>query len=98
MRYSQTQANLFVAWFLRNALKQLKALSYQIISNEDLSNHFEHFQHIIRRLNGMQVLLPAEIRQGQLTLVPLDNPLLQFDPRYHVILETWLALEGHNLG
>ena len=98
VRYSQTQANLFVAWFIRNTLKQLKALSYQMISNEEQRDYFEHLQQIIRRLNGMRNLLPTEILHGQLSLVPLDNPLLQFDPRYHVILDTWLALEGHHLG
>lgn len=95
VRYSQTQANLFVAWFIRNSLKLLKTLSYQIVSDEDLMGYFEHFQRIIRRLNGLLSLLPMEIRQSQLTEVPLDNQILQFDPRYHVILETWLEMEGH---
>ena len=91
VRDYRTQANLFVALFVRQSLKSLKSLSYALASDESQGEFFEAFQHIIRQLNGVWDILSADYKYGHVEEIPLTNPLLQFDPRYHVVLETWLS-------
>jgi hypothetical protein len=94
VRHELTPANQFVAYFVRYSLKTLKGFAYGIAHDEDLGDYFPEFLRIIRRLNAIWDGLSPAFKYTPLTTLPLDNQLLQFDPHYHVILESYLALEG----
>lgn len=94
VRRELTPANQFVAYFVRYSMKLLKNIAYSIANDEALCEYFEEFLRIIRRLNGVWENLSATYKYVPLSVLPLDNQLLTFDPKYHVILESYLACES----
>lgn len=94
VRRELTPANQFVAYFVRYSIKLLKNIAYSIANDESLCEYFEDFLRIIRRLNGIWENLSSAYKYAPLSVLPLDNQLLTFDPKYHVILESYLACES----
>ena len=94
VRHTQNQANDFIIYFLKQSIKMLKNISFNLINDDSLNAYFSEFQRIIKRLNGLLNEFLQEYPNRPLETIPIDNPLLQFEPRYHVILETWLACES----
>ena len=94
IRQELTPANQFVAYFVRYSIKLLKNIAYSIANDEALCEYFEDFLRIIRRLNGVWENLSTSYKYVPLSVLPLDNQLLTFDPKYHVILESYLACES----
>ena len=93
-RYDLTPANQFVAFFVRYAIKRLREFMASMPRTEALEDYIPPFLRIIRRLNGVWSILSPSFRHAPLRELPLDNQLLQFDPRYHVVLNTYLACES----
>ena len=94
VRRDLTPANQFVAYFVRYSLKLLKSFAYSIAAEDEMSEFFQEFLYIIRRLNGVWDNLSPSFKHAQLAEIPIDNQMLQFDPQYHVILQTYLACES----
>jgi predicted component of viral defense system (DUF524 family) len=87
-------ANQFVAYFVRYSIKLIKGFAYSIAADDEMLEYFHEFLYIIRRLNSVWDSLSPSFKHAQLTVIPVDNQLLQFDPQYHVILQTYLACES----
>ncbi len=94
VRRELTPANQFVAYFVRYSLKLVKATAYSIANDDENHELFVRFLRIIRRLNGVWDALSSEFKYARLDTLPLDSQFLQFDPQYHVILESYLACES----
>ena len=94
VRYDNTLANRFAAYFVRYAIRLLKPVVAMLSQNDDTSDMIPEFLRIIGRLNGILSQMPASFKYAQLTEMPLDHPFLQFDPRYHIILKTYLECEN----
>ncbi len=94
VRREQTPANQFVAYFVRYSIKLLKSTAYGQSAAGDADDLFPEFLRIIRRLNAVWDGLSSEFKYAPMDVLALDNQYLQFDPHYHVILETYLACES----
>ena len=94
VRKELTPANQFVAFFVRYSLKRLKSVAYCIAHDEELGDYFSIFLGWVHRLNGIWDALSSSFKYAPLAVLPLDNQLLQFDPKYHVILQSYLACES----
>ncbi len=94
VRFDDTVANRFVAYFVRYAIKMLKPIAAALSQDETGAELVPEFLRIIRRLNGMWSQFPDSFKYSSLREMPIDHPFLQFDPRYHVILKTYLACEN----
>ena len=94
VRRTLTPANQFVAWFVRYSIKQLRAVAYAAANDEECAEFFPAFLRIIRRLNAVWDELSPDFKHTPLDSIPIDSQFLQFDPQYHVILETYLACES----
>ena len=87
----RTEANIFVAHFVRQSIRQCRDYSEIAAENPELARECEALRDILARLNAVWAGLMPEFKYVQLKQIPLANPLLQFDPRYHVVLESWNA-------
>ena len=94
IRKELTPANQFVAYFVRYSIKLLKSIAYSIANDDALNDDFPILIQFIRRLNGIWDALSSSYKYAPLAVLPLDNQLLQFDPKYHVILQSYLACES----
>lgn len=94
VRNERTPANIFVSYFVRYSIKLLREIAYSLSDSDEDLGYFEDFMRIVRRLNGIWEALSPSFKYAVLYAVPIDNQLLQFDPGYHVILESWLACEA----
>lgn len=94
VRFDDTVANRFVAFFVRYSIKMLKPIAASLSQLDEGADLVPEFLRIIRRLNGLWSQFPDSFKYSQLREMPIDHPFLQFDPRYHVILKTYLACEN----
>jgi len=94
VRFEDTVANRFVAFFVRYAVRLLREFAYGLPKTGALGELFPVFLRIIRRLNAVFDALSPAFKYGSLSVLPIDHPFLQFDSSYHVILETYLACES----
>lgn len=94
VRYDDTVANRFVAYFVRYAMRLLRPVVAMLSQDDATSDQIPELLRIIGRLNGVWRQLPDSFKYGRLTDMPLDHPFLQFDPRYHIILKTYLECEN----
>jgi len=95
VRFEDTQANRFVAYFVRYAIKSLRPIAAALANDAEGAELVPEFLRIIRRLNAIWSQLPDSFKYSQLREMPIDLPFLQFDPKYHVILKTYLACENN---
>lgn len=94
VRRELTPANQFVAYFVRYSLRLVKDAAYSIAGDDGRDDDFPRLLRVIRRLNGVWDALSPEFKHAPLDTLPLDSQFLQFDPQYHVILESYLACES----
>ncbi len=94
VRRECTPANMFVAFFVRYSIKLLKSFAFSIANDEKLGDFFPDFLRIIRKLNAVWDSLSDGYKYAHLSVLPLDNQMLKFDPHYHVILQAYLACEA----
>lgn len=95
VRFDNTLANRFVAYFVRYAIKRLRPVAAALAIDEKGALYVPEFLRIIRRLNAVWSQLPDSFKYTPLREMPLDHPFLQFDPKYHIILKTYHACENN---
>jgi hypothetical protein len=94
VRYDNTIANRFAAYFVRYAIRLLRPIVAMLSQDDEASEMVPEFLRIIGRLNGVLSQMPESFKYASLDEMPIDHPFLQFDPRYHIILKTYLECEN----
>ncbi|MGI5830373.1 MAG: hypothetical protein ACOX8U_09430 [Bradymonadia bacterium] len=93
-RSTDIPANRFVSYFVRKSIQTLKHYA-SIIPNYDLDyDYLPAFLYIIRRLNAIYDSIEPAMRRATLLTLPLDDQVLNFDPKYRRILNAYLALDA----
>ena len=94
IRQEDLPANRFVAHFVRYGIHVLREAAYGVCQEEGMSEYLPEVLGVIRKLRGCWENLSPSFKNSPLRELPLDDQLLQFEPRYHVILEAYLDMEN----
>ncbi|MBQ9817760.1 MAG: hypothetical protein IJM59_09925 [Proteobacteria bacterium] len=94
VRRDLTPANQFVAYFVRYSLRLLKSAAYSLNPDTEYDIYFTRLLRTIRRMNAVWDALSPGYKFAPIDSLPIDNQMLAFEPRYHVILEAYLACEA----
>lgn len=94
LRSEDIPANRFVSYFIRRSVQALKQFSAILASYELEYDYLPAILFIIRRLNAVYDSITPSMRRAELSSIPLDDQLLNFDPKYRRILNAYIALDA----